>query len=287
MPQIFVLSGSSVGRSFEVHSGATFGRSPDCTIVLKDRSISRQHAHLEEDEDGGWALCDDGSRNGIAIGDEKHERVVLPDGQEFLCGEVLMRFRSAAPAPVPAAAPAPEPRVEPEPVVESLDEGDDGEIELELSEGGGFATPKGPAPAVPAEAASADDEEDGVAFEDADDIDLAGSGDGAGLEATMVNPRVAPPAPVSPDAKKVGLGPPSRERLAEQRGRVLQYHRAPESDSLMSFELSQLPAWKRYALYLVAFAVLAGVFGATVFGTSFLKGKVAPSETESDAVGGD
>lgn len=287
MPEIFVLSGSSVGRSFAIESGATIGRSPDCSIQLKDRSISRKHAHLEE-ADGDWYLCDDGSRNGVAIGDQKHERVALPDGQEFLCGEVLMRFRTGATVPEPGAgstvviAPRPGAAAAPEVAHDAAEE-----VEIELSAGGGFVAPRSPAPAVPA-SAPADEGEDGISFEDADDIDLAApQAGGPGLDQTEVNPRVAPPAPVSPDAKKVGLGPPSRERLAEQRGRVLQYHRVPDSNSMLSFELSQLPAWKRYALYLVAFLVLAGVFGATVFGTSFLKGKVAGPDASDASPGGE
>ena len=46
MPQIFVLSGPDVGRSFEVRSGDTIGRSPDCIVTLKDPSVSRNHARL-------------------------------------------------------------------------------------------------------------------------------------------------------------------------------------------------------------------------------------------------
>ena len=108
MAQIFVLSGSDIGRSFEVKNGDTLGRSTDCVVTLKDASISRRHAHLERTHNA-WFIVDDRSRNGVSIDGVKVPRGELHDMSEFKVGEVLLRFRvtaPSAPAPVIAAKPA-------------------------------------------------------------------------------------------------------------------------------------------------------------------------------------
>jgi len=243
--QLFVLSGSDVGRSFDVRPGDTIGRSPDCILVLKDASISRRHAHLEE-AGGAWSVVDDGSRNGVVAEGTRVERAPLRDGQEFLLGEVLLRFRCEAvaePAPAPpppGPAPAPPPAPRPAPAARS---------------------PRSPA----AEPTSADD--GGLVLEGAEEIDLAS----------------AAPAPAAARAA-------TREGLAEQRGRVLQYHRVPETGSALSFELAQLPAWQRYGLYLLALAVLAGATAAAFLGAAFVKERLTGGGTAPAAVetpGGD
>lgn len=92
-----------------------------------------------------------------------------------------------------------------------------------------------------------------VVLEGADEIDLAAS---------------ARPAPSSARA-----GP--REGLAEQRGRILQYHRVAETGSPLASELSQLPGWKRYGLYLLGLLLLAGAAAAAFLGAAFVKGRLA------------
>ena len=108
MARIYVLSGPDLGKSFDVEAGATLGRATDCSVVLRDHSVSRQHARLECHDDR-WSLIDLGSRNGITVGGAKAPRGVLGDGDEFQLGEVLMRFRSGASEAPPAPAPKPPP----------------------------------------------------------------------------------------------------------------------------------------------------------------------------------
>jgi predicted component of type VI protein secretion system len=98
VPQLFVLSGPQVGRVFDVTSGAVLGRSPGCACVLADRSVSREHARIDA-IGGAWRLVDLGSRNGVRVRGERVEEADLVDLDEFQIGEVLLRFRSAAPAP--------------------------------------------------------------------------------------------------------------------------------------------------------------------------------------------
>src|SRR5258707_13748521 len=117
MARLYVLSGPDLGRSFEVAPGATLGRATDCTAVMRDHSISRQHARLEL-HDGRWTLVDLGSRNGIIVGGAKTPRAELADGAEFHLGEVLLRFRSGASEAPPGAARPPAPALEDEIVLE-------------------------------------------------------------------------------------------------------------------------------------------------------------------------
>lgn len=51
------------------HQRVTFGRSPDCDVVLEHLSISRQHATLTVDGGGGVLLTDLGSAHGTKLGD--------------------------------------------------------------------------------------------------------------------------------------------------------------------------------------------------------------------------
>ena len=111
--QLFVLSGPDVGRSFEIFHGASIGRAPDRAVILRDRSISRHHAHFEF-LDGVWSIVDDGSTNGFEVDGVKAQRAELTDLREFAIGEVSVRLRTqvaadAAPAvqPIVRAAAAP------------------------------------------------------------------------------------------------------------------------------------------------------------------------------------
>lgn len=99
MPKIYVLSGPDLGRTFEVEDGAKLGRGVDCAVHLRDASVSREHARIVRDE-SGWRVVDTNSRNGVSVGGKRVPSAVLGDGEEFLVGEVLLRFRGDA---IPAA----------------------------------------------------------------------------------------------------------------------------------------------------------------------------------------
>lgn len=120
MARLYVLSGPDLGKSFEVAPGATLGRATDCAAVMRDHSVSRQHARLECHDDR-WSVVDLGSRNGLVSGGKKMPRIELADGAEFQLGEVLLRFRAnVAEAPPPAPPPPPPPPVEDEIVLEGV-----------------------------------------------------------------------------------------------------------------------------------------------------------------------
>ena len=168
--RLFVLAGPDLGRSFPLAERTTLGRSDECGIVLRDRSISRKHAVLVLQE-GRWFAEDLGSTNGISKDGKRTPRFELADGDEFKLGDLLLRLRLAAesvpaqeiefdvgPAPAQAsAAPAsaaPAPRAAPPPPaardeVEIRVENDD-EIQLEEPD----AEPPAGAPRPPPPAAA-------------------------------------------------------------------------------------------------------------------------------------
>jgi len=159
MPQLFVLSGPLVGRSYDVHGPVTLGRSPECGVVLADRSVSREHARIEPDG-AGWRIVDLGSRNGIKVRGERVERAPIFDLDEIVLGELLLRFRTAVPEPgadmaPPAAAPPPaRPAIPPKPAAPEAESGFELEEEIVLAPAA-HAAP-GPAPTAPPPSALAE-----------------------------------------------------------------------------------------------------------------------------------
>lgn len=115
MFEVFVLSSADVGASATLVRGAALGRVDGNTLVLRDRSISRRHAVVEEREGVLW-LVDAGSTNGLTLAGVRVEAVELDDGVEFKAGDVELRVRvktepkprpkRRAPAPKPSAASA-------------------------------------------------------------------------------------------------------------------------------------------------------------------------------------
>lgn len=100
MPKLYVLSGPDLGRTFEVEDGAKLGRGVDCAVHLRDVSVSREHAKIVREGDG-WRIVDTNSRNGVSVDGQRVPSAVLRDGEEFLVGEILLRFRGDPP-PTPA-----------------------------------------------------------------------------------------------------------------------------------------------------------------------------------------
>jgi adenylate cyclase len=84
--QVFVLPEGPV----------TIGRTPDCTVCVVHKSLSRRHARLER-EDGRVVLVDLGSKNGTFIGAMQIQRHELREGETFRCGQVsFLLARSSA-----------------------------------------------------------------------------------------------------------------------------------------------------------------------------------------------
>jgi len=225
MPTLFVLTGKLVGRSFDVEKDVVLGRGETCGVRLPDPSVSREHAKLEQDDDGDWWLVDLGSRNGVKVNDAREERTLLKDLDELMLGELLLRFRVDVPADAapPAPAPAPAPAPPPAPAADDDDGGFELEEEIELGET--RATPQ---------AASRP---------------TSGNALGRGPRATIrVDDEPEPEAAPRPE---IELTDRDRERarlLSERRG-----------GGVFSGDLSQWPAPLRWAAYLAVLLATVGI----------------------------
>ena len=74
-------------------SGATLGRSRDCDIVLADPNVSRRHAELLPDGQGGWQVRDLGSTNGVKVNGRKIDApAALESGDRLALGTADVRF---------------------------------------------------------------------------------------------------------------------------------------------------------------------------------------------------
>jgi hypothetical protein len=76
-----------------VVSGDPFviGRSRECDLVLDDPNVSRRHAELRR-EDGGWAVHDLGSTNGIKLNGRRSRGGRLSPGDEITLGVSRLTF---------------------------------------------------------------------------------------------------------------------------------------------------------------------------------------------------
>jgi hypothetical protein len=242
MARLYVLSGADIGRTLELESSASIGRIAGCDLVLRDASISRRHARVERGP-GGWEVIDEDSRNGITVAGVRTPRAPLADGDEFKLGEVLLRFRESVAPAAAAPSPAAEPSASRAPAAPPVREPAAPPARAPAP------APRAPAP-TPAPAA-----ESGLELEEGEEIELGA-------------------APARTTAPAAGEG------LREQRARVLQYHRAAESDSPLSFEFAQLPLWQRALVLTLAAALMAALAWGAFVGSAFLRGKLAQPEVE-------
>ena len=67
------------------------GRSRECDLVLDDPNVSRRHAELRR-EDGGWAVHDLGSTNGIKLNGRRSRGGSLSPGDEITLGLSRLTF---------------------------------------------------------------------------------------------------------------------------------------------------------------------------------------------------
>ncbi|HVS10822.1 MAG TPA: FHA domain-containing protein [Planctomycetota bacterium] len=248
MAQLFVLSGPDVGRSFDVRSGDTIGRSPECIVTLKDPSVSRNHARLVR-EDERWVLLDQGSRNGIVTAGVRRTRVELEDQMEVQLGEVLLRFRAeSAPESAPTRERAPPPAAPRESTIPPAPS----------ARPPASAAPAPPRPSadVPAFARAAPAP---PPIEEPDEILLEGASRIAEPTPGERKPRATTPGPLRP-------GPGDR---------VLQYNRIPDRPGRLASDLAQYPAWVRIALLLLALALAAAIAWVAFAGAAFLRQKLA------------
>jgi len=84
--RLVVVQGPGVGRRFEVREAMSIGRSDEADWVLEDVVISRRHARLVPDTDGGYSLEDLSSRNGTLLNGQAVSRRRLHFGDRIRLG---------------------------------------------------------------------------------------------------------------------------------------------------------------------------------------------------------
>ncbi|MCA9664479.1 MAG: GGDEF domain-containing protein [Myxococcales bacterium] len=92
---LIVLSGTNVGQVYRLEADeVTIGREDGSTIQLMDAGISRRHARLRKDGEGGYLLEDAGSRNGTFANNRRVERRhTLEDGDKIQVGVMtILKF---------------------------------------------------------------------------------------------------------------------------------------------------------------------------------------------------
>lgn len=262
MARLYVLSGDDLGAVREVASGGVIGRGRDVEIPVRGASISRRHARLEERE-GRWFVVDLGSSNGTRLGGRAVDEAPLEDGEEFLLGDVEVRFRVGVRASPPASATEP---VEPERTTPNVE------------------TTYLPASASPAIEA------------DGDELELEGDWDESlPAPAAPVPPPRPPAAPRESPARSgaetarrraeaVGA-PVGGARATTSGGRILQYQRVENRPGLFGADLAQLPAATRIGLYALVLAVVAALAWGAFRLAASAKRAAAPASIETELGG--
>jgi hypothetical protein len=86
------LGGGRAGDQFPVGPSITsIGRTPESDVFLDDVTVSREHAVLEQRQDG-IHIVDQGSLNGTYVNRERVEDARLSDGDELQIGKYRLAF---------------------------------------------------------------------------------------------------------------------------------------------------------------------------------------------------
>ena len=85
-------------QEFELSkSQITLGRDPANDIVLTDSKVSRMHARIDVDDNGGARLVDLKSTNGSKLNGEKVSDAQIESGDVIKLGDVQLQYKKAAP----------------------------------------------------------------------------------------------------------------------------------------------------------------------------------------------
>jgi DNA-binding NtrC family response regulator len=92
MASLVVIEGPNRGAVHTLLPDSNrIGREPGLEVTLLDERASRLHAHLELGP-LGWALRDEGSRNGTYVNGLRVEQALVQPGDELRVGEVVLLF---------------------------------------------------------------------------------------------------------------------------------------------------------------------------------------------------
>ncbi len=106
MPQLVVIDGPNVGKTYPLTDHNTLGTDPDNSIVLLDRRAAPRHACIERKE-GRFVVVPDGSGrdvvvNGVSVDQER----AIAHGDIVVLAETRLLFNEQHPTPQPETLPA-------------------------------------------------------------------------------------------------------------------------------------------------------------------------------------
>jgi len=82
------------GERFDIgDQGFTIGRLPNCSLILNDENVSRNHAVIQR-APGGWRLTDLGSTNGTSVNGTKVTEIQLQSGDQIVFGATPATFEA-------------------------------------------------------------------------------------------------------------------------------------------------------------------------------------------------
>jgi hypothetical protein len=88
VPLLVVVRGANVGSRFALTAPlTTIGRHPESDVFLDDVTVSRRHAEVRRDADGGLVLTDVGSLNGTYVNSERIDQAELSEGDQVQVGK--------------------------------------------------------------------------------------------------------------------------------------------------------------------------------------------------------
>src|SRR3954469_23199366 len=79
-------------RRHELGNRLSIGRGEESDLRIDDPMVSRNHAEIVRQPDGGYQVRDLGSRRGTFVGARRVESAALCDGDELLVGPARLRF---------------------------------------------------------------------------------------------------------------------------------------------------------------------------------------------------
>lgn len=92
-PRLMVILGREPGKTFPIPMGeSVLGRDIECDIKLPDASVSRRHARIVRNADGGVNVADGLSTNGTHVNDRKVSESQLANGDILRVGNVLLKY---------------------------------------------------------------------------------------------------------------------------------------------------------------------------------------------------
>lgn len=103
--QLRVLNGPLCGATYPVEALLTIGRDASSDLQILAQEVSRHHARIEEDAEGGHLLLDLGSSNGTYVDGELVRRHVLEPHAEITIADVEIVYEPVSPDPEPAPGP--------------------------------------------------------------------------------------------------------------------------------------------------------------------------------------